>query len=91
MQVLTGEQFVAFMMRDQRHPWIERLFEPEFRLEGTLATVWGWYDFHFGSTFSHCGIDAFSLLRTADGWRIAAIADTYQRESCPARPPVNAP
>ena len=85
-QVLTEAQFADFVARDTRASWTERLFEPEVRLDGTLATVWAAYDFHFGSTFSHCGTDAFQLLKTADGWKIVSIADTFQRDGCPQRP-----
>lgn len=86
LQILTEQEFADFVARDQRAPWVERLFDPEVRIEGTLATVWAAYDFHFGSTFSHCGIDAFQMLKTADGWRIVSLADTFQREGCSRRP-----
>ena len=56
-------------------------------MSGSLATVWAAYDFHFGQTFSHCGVDAVQLLRTAQGWRIMSIADTFVREGCVPRPP----
>lgn len=85
-QVLTAAQFGAFVARDQRAPWHERIFDPDVRVEGTLATVWTAYDFHFGATFSHCGVDAFQLLRTPAGWRIVSIADTFQRDGCTRRP-----
>jgi len=86
VQELTAEGFAAFVMRDTRPAWTEQLWEPEVRIRGTLATVWGAYDFHFGATFSHCGVDAIQLLQTSDGWRIVSIADTYEREGCPSRP-----
>ena len=86
LQNLTEQQFAEFVAGDQRGAWTERAFEPEVRIEGTLATVWARYDFHFGSTFSHCGVDAVQLLRTADGWKIVSLADTFQREGCPQRP-----
>ena len=85
-QVLTEQQFAEFVARDQRAAWTERIFDPEIRIEGTLATVWAAYDFHFGATPSHCGVDAFQLLRTADGWKIVSIADTFQAANCPSRP-----
>jgi len=86
VQVLTGADFVARMFSDRRGPWIERAWEPQVRISGTLATVWAEYDFHFGTTFSHCGVDAVQLLRTARGWKILSIADTYVKEGCPTRP-----
>jgi hypothetical protein len=86
VQVLTGDAFVNAMFNDRRGPWIERAWEPQVRISGTLATVWADYDFHFGTAFSHCGVDAVQLLKTAAGWKIVSIADTYVKEGCPSRP-----
>ena len=85
LQQLSVDEFVAFIGRDARDPWIERAFEPEVRVRGTLATVWAQYDFHFGRQFSHCGVDAVQLLKLADGWKIVSLADTFEREGCPKR------
>jgi hypothetical protein len=90
VQSLPAADFIAFVLRDPRTPWIERLWQPEVRINGTLATVWAEYDFHFGQKFSHCGIDAFQLLKTANGWKIVALADTYQPEGCVRHPPPDA-
>jgi hypothetical protein len=88
VQEIPLEAFGAFIARDTaRGPLIERLFEPRVELQGSLASVWAPYDFHFGTRFSHCGVDAFQLLKTADGWRIAGLADTYETAGCPARAP----
>ena len=87
VQVLTWDRFGAFMAGDTRGPWIERAWSPEVRIRGTLATVWAEYDFHFGQTPSHCGVDAVQLLRTPTGWKIVSIADTYEPTGCPKREP----
>ena len=87
VQALTPEQFADFVARDTtRGTWIERLWSPRVEVDGTLATVWAEYDFHFDQRFSHCGVDAFQLLKTAEGWRIASLADTYRTEGCVERP-----
>jgi glyoxylase-like metal-dependent hydrolase (beta-lactamase superfamily II) len=87
VQELTIDQFANFLAADTaRGPWIERLWDPRVELEGSLATVWAQYDFHFGQRFSHCGVDAFHLLKTRNGWKISSLADTYQLEGCPLRP-----
>jgi len=86
VQQITEQQFAEFVARDTRAAWTERAFDAEVRVDGTLATVWAAYDFHFGSEFSHCGVDAVQLLKTPDGWKIVSIADTFQRTDCPARP-----
>ena len=82
MQSLTVQQFAEFVAKDKRDRWVERLHEPEVRIDGTLATVWARYDFSFGSQHSHCGTDAFQLLRLAEGWKIVSLADTYRKEGC---------
>jgi hypothetical protein len=63
----------------------ERTYAPEVRVDANLATVWTEYDFYVGDQFSHCGVDAFQLARTAAGWKIVALADTRRREGCPSR------
>jgi hypothetical protein len=60
----------------------ERIYRPVVQVADNLATVWTYYTLHVGETFSHCGYDAFQLVRTADGWRITQVADTRQREGC---------
>ena len=86
MQALTVEQFGRFIAGDQRAAWTEVMREPEVRVDGTLATVWGHYTFHFGPQFSHCGVDAVQLLKLGGRWRIVSLADTYQRAGCPENP-----
>lgn len=87
VQVLPAAEFIAFVARDGRGPWIERGWNPQVTISGTLATVWAEYDFHMGATFSHCGIDAVQLLNTPEGWRIVSIADTYVKDGCERHPP----
>ena len=60
----------------------ERIRDPEVRQDGGLATVWTDYAFYADGQFSHCGVDAFQLAKTAAGWRIVALADTQRREGC---------
>jgi len=60
----------------------ERISGVEIRQDEGLATVWAQYAFYADSTFSHCGVDAFQLARTADGWKIIHVADTRRREGC---------
>jgi hypothetical protein len=87
VQVLPWERFMSMAVSDTRGEWIERAFEPVVTIRGTLATVWAEYDFHFGSRPSHCGVDAVQLLRTAAGWKIVSIADTFETDGCPVREP----
>lgn len=67
--------------------WRERTWNPEVRIDGPMAQVWGPYDFHHGGAFSHCGTNSVTLARGADGWRIVAIAYTMRKDDCPPGAP----
>lgn len=67
-------------------PWRERMWNPTVLVHGDLAVVWAPYDFHNGTTFSHCGVDTFTLLRTQRGWRLADLAYTVERTACAPSP-----
>jgi Putative lumazine-binding len=56
--------------------------EPKVSIRGRMAQVWGEYEFLHDGQFSHCGVDSVSLFKTADGWRIAAIAYTAETTGC---------
>lgn len=64
----------------------ERMWAPEVRIHGPIATVWAHYDFWMDGKPSHCGMDAFNLVRTAGGWKIAGGIYTVQRDGCDASP-----
>jgi hypothetical protein len=68
--------------------YLERMWEPTVLVSGPIAAVWAPYDFYRDGEFSHCGIDAFHLVRTPEGWRIAAIMYTVVRPQarCPDSP-----
>ena len=74
--------FVSAVGTPHEETWDERIWDPEVRIDGRLATVWVPYAFYLGETLSHCGFDAFQLYESVDGWRIFQIADTRRREGC---------
>jgi hypothetical protein len=81
VQLTRVSEFIEALSR-ATEPWNERMFAPEVRIDGPLASVWTEYDFHLGDKFSHCGVDAFQLLKTSAGWKIVALSDTARREGC---------
>jgi hypothetical protein len=60
----------------------EVLGEVEIRIDGPVASVWTYYDFFAGPNFSHCGYNAFQMLKTGGEWKIVAITDSRRREGC---------
>ena len=65
----------------------ERMWDPEVRIDGDLATLWAPYEFYLGDRFSHCGVDAFQLVRVDGVWKIVSIAFTRRNEGCDDAPP----
>ena len=61
----------------------ERLRNPVVHVDAGLASVWAEYSFYIDDKLSHCGVDLFHLVRTAEGWKIIDLADTRHREGCP--------
>ena len=82
----TLEQLVA-RVEAEGPPLIERMFDPEVRISGDLATIWTPYDFYIGSELSHCGADAVTLKREAGVWTIIGLNWTrLQPPACPLHP-----
>jgi len=77
--------FVESLGAHQEH-YLERMWEAEVRIRGAIATVWTPYDFHLEGQFSHCGIDAFQLLKTPAGWIITGGTYTMEQSGCEASP-----
>jgi len=62
--------------------WNERIWDPDVRIDGDVAQVWASYTFHRNKTFSHCGVDAFMLLKVGTEWRITQLADSRRTTGC---------
>ncbi len=73
----TRDEF-ASRLADAPQPLYERMWDPEVRIDGPVATLWTAYDFYRGLEFSHCGTDAIQLAKTPDGWKITAASYTVQ-------------
>jgi len=56
--------------------------QPSVSIRGRMAQVWGEYEFMRDGKFSHCGVDSVSLLKTAEGWKIATIVFTMETTGC---------
>lgn len=80
----SPDGFIASVGSRQGGMLDERVFSPQVRIDGNLATVWTYYTLHIGEEFSHCGYDAFMLYRLAEGWKIVSLADTRRPENCEA-------
>jgi len=60
----------------------EETFDEQVMVNEDLAMVWAPYNVFVDGEFRHCGVDAFQLVRTADGWKILQLADTETQKGC---------
>lgn len=66
---------------------VERIWNPVVQIEGNIASVWAPFDFYLDGKFSHCGINAFQLLKIADDWKLSATTYTVVTDgSCQTHP-----
>lgn len=79
------EEFAA-RLSTMKDPMLERMWNPTVLVRGRIAQVWAEYDFHLSGKFHHCGIDSFSMVNGADGWKIAGIVYTSETSDCAASP-----
>lgn len=62
--------------------WDERIWSYDVQVDQNLATAWTEYTFYLGDQLSHCGVNAFQLFRSADGWKIIQVTDTRRKDNC---------
>ncbi len=78
----SGAAFAKMISEAKGDEFLEKMPEKEVRIYGNSAIVNGRYTFHIGDKFSHCGMNAFHLLKTENGWRIANASSTLESNSC---------
>lgn len=69
----------------------ERGFDATAHVQDRVAHVWMPYDLYLDGRWSHCGVDAFTLVKTNEQWKVAALLYTVEQPpACrkhPAGPP----
>ena len=81
INVIPADRFVA-AVGGATGQWDERIWDTQVRIDDNLASVWTQYAFYLNGEFSHCGVDAFTLAKTTEGWKIVSLADTRRQEGC---------
>jgi hypothetical protein len=77
VRAFSNEEYFADL-KASKQAMRERMWNPDVRIHGLIATVWAPYDFWIDGKFSHCGIDAFDLIKTEEGWKIAGGSYTIE-------------
>ena len=88
---LSVGSWVRFTSRTGPSEFTERGFGATARVQDRVAQVWVPYDLYIGKTWSHCGVDAFTLLKSDGRWRVASLIYTIEQppacQKHPAGPP----
>lgn len=83
VRTFTNEEYFA-QLQASKQKMQERMWDPEVRISGLIATVWAPYDFWIDGKLSHCGIDAFDLIKTEEGWKLAGGVYTLESKCEPS-------
>lgn len=60
----------------------EKLHSFEVQVNGPLAHVVTQYSFYLNNNLSHCGVNAFTLVKEERDWKITHLVDTRNKENC---------
>ena len=77
----TGEAF-SKNFAEKKGEIKEDMYAPEVKVYGDLALIFGRYVFFINGKISHCGVNAFHLVKTDAGWKIANASSTIDPTAC---------
>lgn len=60
----------------------ERPMSYEIKVHNNIAIVWAPYTLSLSGKFSHCGVDIFTLLKSAEGWKIVSTVYSVEPDGC---------
>ena len=82
LQTDKAAGFIKAVGAPHKEVYDERIVITDVKIDGPLASVWTPYKFYVGARFSHCGVNVFTLMKTAKGWKIIYIVDTRRKNNC---------
>lgn len=57
----------------------EKILSYAIQIDGTMAHVWTPYEFYINEKLSHTGVNAFTLFKEKDSWKIIYLIDTRRK------------
>jgi hypothetical protein len=86
----TFDEFFNFLAqsKDRRK---ETMSGMKVVIQKKIALVWGHYKLFLNRQLHHCGVNAFTLIKEKDAWKIASVVYTYETEGCEQLNSVAAP
>ncbi len=72
-------KFIASVGKAKPGSLDERLGAYDVKIDGDLATAFTPYQFWYNGQQSHCGANAFTLVRVDGAWKIQGVIDTRRK------------
>ena len=82
VMVFTGREFITNVTAPNQAGIDEPIRNAVVHVDGDLASVWAEYQVRVDGKVSHCGYDAFHMVRKQGIWRILNVSDTFRRTGC---------
>ena len=76
------DKWVSSVGTPHEEVYDEKIWSYKIRIDDNLASAWTDYTFYVGEKQSHCGVNAFHLVHTNQGWKISHIIDTRRKTNC---------
>lgn len=57
----------------------EKILSYTIQIDGAMAHVWTPYEFYLNDKLSHSGVNAFTLFKEKDSWKIIYLIDTRRK------------
>jgi hypothetical protein len=74
--------FLKAVGTPHKEVWYEDIWNVKVQIDGDFAQAWCDFAFYADKTFSHCGVDAFHLIKEKGEWKIFHLADTNRKTGC---------
>lgn len=60
----------------------ETIWDAKVMRRGDMAVVWAPFELKVDGKVSHCGIDAFDMVKVDGAWKIAGLMYTHEPDAC---------
>ncbi|NRB52564.1 MAG: nuclear transport factor 2 family protein [Saprospiraceae bacterium] len=73
-------QDIAMLQGEQQ--FMEKALHFDIKVHKGMAMAWVAYEFWRNGKFSHCGIDAFTLMKIEENWKIVSLSYSVETSGC---------
>lgn len=77
----TADFYKSFSTFPSNLKFEERILSYHIQVDGSMAHAWTPYEFYINGKISHSGVNAFTLFKENDKWKIIYIVDTRRKNT----------